>query len=438
MIRYIVSLPILAVCTTTIAQPVASNWSHDGANGFRNGRSGFPAATDNALQWSLQLPTGKAPQRANVVINSEGVLYVGNYSREDGRGVHAVSSEGNVLWHNDSITRVNGSGAVLADDSVVILSRGHAVHRISHNGVELWTVNPDVNSARDFFTSPLLDENGNIYACRQNSGMFALDSSGNVLWNASPTLNANVSPAMLPSGSIVYSGNDGVLRMVDRDGVEQWTFNTGDTLNHSSPAIGDDGTIYIGTLNEGLYAISADGSLLWHKPNIDGVNGRPAISSDGNIIVSGRNSTLWVLNTDGDVLWNFSAGLSTNWVYSSPVVDSDGNIYASLDTSTLFAFRDNGVALFAYIADSPITCQPALAANGTIYFTTTGATLYAVGTPLPCLADFSGDGNLDFFDVSAFLIYYQLGDLTADMNGDGSLDFFDVSEFLTLFVAGCP
>jgi hypothetical protein len=55
-----------------------------------------------------------------------------------------------------------------------------------------------------------------------------------------------------------------------------------------------------------------------------------------------------------------------------------------------------------------------------------------------CPADLTGDGTLNFFDVSAFLSAYASADLGADFNNDGSLNFFDVSAFLSLFNAGCP
>lgn len=55
-----------------------------------------------------------------------------------------------------------------------------------------------------------------------------------------------------------------------------------------------------------------------------------------------------------------------------------------------------------------------------------------------CPADFSGDGYLDFFDVSAFLTAFSLHDQTADFTDDGGFDFFDVSAFLQAFRAGCP
>jgi len=53
-------------------------------------------------------------------------------------------------------------------------------------------------------------------------------------------------------------------------------------------------------------------------------------------------------------------------------------------------------------------------------------------------ADFTADGTLDFFDISAFLSALGNGDIEADLNNDGVLDFFDISAFLTLFGQGCP
>lgn len=56
----------------------------------------------------------------------------------------------------------------------------------------------------------------------------------------------------------------------------------------------------------------------------------------------------------------------------------------------------------------------------------------------PCPADLNGDGVLDFFDVSAFLIAFNAMDPIADFNNDGFFDFFDVSSFLVSYQAGCP
>jgi hypothetical protein len=55
-----------------------------------------------------------------------------------------------------------------------------------------------------------------------------------------------------------------------------------------------------------------------------------------------------------------------------------------------------------------------------------------------CPPDLNGDGELNFFDVSAFLNAYSAQDPIADFTNDGQFDFFDVSGFLNSFNTGCP
>ncbi len=71
-------------------------------------------------------------------------------------------------------------------------------------------------------------------------------------------------------------------------------------------------------------------------------------------------------------------------------------------------------------------------------FTLRGGFWAGVNSDLPCPADLTGDGVLNFFDVSAFLTAFNNHAPLADFTGDGNYNFFDVSLFLQSFVAGCP
>lgn len=55
-----------------------------------------------------------------------------------------------------------------------------------------------------------------------------------------------------------------------------------------------------------------------------------------------------------------------------------------------------------------------------------------------CPVDLNNDGELNFFDVSAFIVGYSAGDLAMDFNNDGDLNFFDVSAFIVAYTNGCP
>lgn len=74
---------------------------------------------------------------------------------------------------------------------------------------------------------------------------------------------------------------------------------------------------------------------------------------------------------------------------------------------------------------------------GTVFVSGT-ATLVASAPAPDCRADLTNDGELDFFDVSAFLQGLTTNDLCSDYNVDGAWDFFDVSAFLSDLGAGCP
>ena len=47
-------------------------------------------------------------------------------------------------------------------------------------------------------------------------------------------------------------------------------------------------------------------------------------------------------------------------------------------------------------------------------------------------------GELDFFDVSAFVSLFSESNPSVDFTGDGEFDFFDVSDFLAMYQSGCP
>jgi len=57
--------------------------------------------------------------------------------------------------------------------------------------------------------------------------------------------------------------------------------------------------------------------------------------------------------------------------------------------------------------------------------------------PPSCPADFNCDGDLNFLDISQFLVSFASGDLVADLVADGTLNFLDVSEFISVFGKGC-
>jgi outer membrane protein assembly factor BamB len=67
----------------------------------------------------------------------------------------------------------------------------------------------------------------------------------------------------------------------------------------SSPAIGSDGTVYVGSLDNKLYAINGKtGVKLWEFETGRPVPSSPAIGSDGTVYVGSVDNKLYAIKTD--------------------------------------------------------------------------------------------------------------------------------------------
>jgi outer membrane protein assembly factor BamB len=117
----------------------------------------------------------------------------------------------------------------------------------------------------------------------------------------------------------------------------------------SSPAIGSDGTVYVGSRDKKLYAINPkSGVKLWEFATRGPiVRSSPAIGSDGTVYVGSDDKKLYAINgKTGVKLWEFETG---DWVSSSPAIGSDGTVYVGSRDNKLYAIKTKSKGL----ANSP-------------------------------------------------------------------------------------
>ena len=98
------------------------------------------------------------------------------------------------------------------------------------------------------------------------------------------------------------------LYAFNADGTVKWSYSTG-SFSQSSPVIGSDGTIYVGTIG-GVFAIGSDGTLKWSYTSIS-ANTTPVIDSDGTLYV-GTSAGLYAFN---DYVANYSYVVGSNPLY---------------------------------------------------------------------------------------------------------------------------
>ena len=113
---------------------------------------------------------------------------------------------------------------------------------------------------------------------------------------------------------------------------------------NSSPAIGSDGTVYVGSQDNKLYAINGKtGVKLWEFETGGFVRSSPAIGSDGKVYVGSWDLKLYALNgKTGEKLWEFATG---SFVSSSPAIGSDGTVYVGSSDKKLYAIKTDSKGL---------------------------------------------------------------------------------------------
>ena len=80
---------------------------------------------------------------------------------------------------------------------------------------------------------------------------------GTVLWEFETGDEVRSSPAIGSDGTVYVGGDDKLYAINGKNGVKLWEFITGGYV-WSSPAIGSDGTVYIGSYDYKLYAIKTN------------------------------------------------------------------------------------------------------------------------------------------------------------------------------------
>jgi len=183
------------------------------------------------------------------------------------------------------------------------------------------------------------------------------------------------SPAIGADGTIYLGAEDGKLYAVNADGTQQWAFAMNDAADYSSPAIGSDGTIYVGSLDCCLYAVNPDGTQQWLFPTLGIIESSPVIGADGTIYIGSSDGLLYAINPDGTEKWAFTAGGS---IESFPALGTDGTIYVGADDGKLYAINPDGTQKWAFTTGGYIWSSPAVGTDGTIYVGSEDGKLYAV------------------------------------------------------------
>merc|ERR1719456_529858 len=114
------------------------------------------------------------------------------------------------------------------------------------------------------------------------------------------------SPAVSSDGSVFVGTSSGQFVRVSSTGTRTWDKFTGPVS--ASASFGVDGTIYFGSQDKSLYAMTQAGALKWKFSTQSPLVGAALVTSDGRIVFGSRDGSVYALNSDGQQQWKFTTG----------------------------------------------------------------------------------------------------------------------------------
>mgnify|MGYP002681856913 CR=1 FL=1 len=204
-------------------------------------------------------------------------------------------------------------------------------------------------------------------------GGYAIPSRVELAWSYETASAVYSSPAIGPDGGVyVGSGDyqkvgayDNQIYALTSEGALKWSYLTRSNIK-SSPAVAADGKVYVGSDDNRLYAFGTEGSLAWSYETGDNVRSSPAIGPDGTVYFGSTDNTFYALKSDGSPAWSHTISEA---IYCSPAVStSDGRVFVGNHNWIFFAFKPAGGVSWSYESTHFATySSPAIDEDGTVY-----------------------------------------------------------------------
>ena len=323
---------------------------------------------------SLRVTTGPA------LSTSEWPKFRGGVTNT-GQGIGPVAL-GTLKWSYTVRKGINSSAVIGSDGTIYVggdvAARG--LMAFKPDGTLKWTfaTGSDFINGLDTISSPAVATDGSVYIA-SGDRLFSVNADGSFRWSRQLDGPIPSSPTIGSDGTVYVGTYGGKLYAVASSGKVRWAFNAGNII-YSSPAIATDGTVYIGTgvtfsPNPGkLIAVNIDGTKKWEFTAGGAVASSPAIGADGTVYAGSSDGHLYAVSSAGSLTWKLKTGAVIN---SSPAVATDGTIYVGSGFN-LIAVNPAGTKQWSFGTGGNVDSSPAITKEGTVYVGSADGSVYAV------------------------------------------------------------
>lgn len=230
-------------------------------------------------------------------------------------------------------------------DLVFISSLDRKLYALDSQGQRKWTF----KTADLVLSSPATTIDGSVYIAAKNGLLYAVNRSGIRKQNWESPFDAvqkiDSSPKIDTSNTIYIPTKVGKFLAINPNKTTKWVYRSNDTFQNSTPEFSTDfQTLYIGGSNGTLHAIRTMDPLpsgmtrhKWRKPLCDKITASPAVGPDGTVYIGCWNGKLLAVTPSGRLRWAFRTG---HPILSTPRVGNNRTVYIGSDSKWFYAIKD--------------------------------------------------------------------------------------------------
>lgn len=232
----------------------------------------------------------------------------------------------------------------------------------------------------DSATGPCLTKQGHVFLT-DGKNLVRVNPNGDQAWSRPLAKWTHFQPAARPDGGAVCAAQGKGLTSFDPDGTESWTWGKDLEISSISPAVGDDGSVYVCAKQKDphqnfVVALNPDGSERWRANVSMHSSAPPVLHADGRVSVRLDDNHIASVDAAGNLLWEKE--IRNEWVQSRPTAAPDGSVLVGARSGKIFRVDAKGNTEELFEAIGEIRGAPKVYGDGKIYFTTMSGMVYCV------------------------------------------------------------
>jgi outer membrane protein assembly factor BamB len=294
--------------------------------------------SDGTKKWTFQA-AGSAIA-SSPTIAEDGTIYFGTMGLADegGSRVYAVNSDGSEKWFFQTGHHVISSPAIGEDGTIFIGSGDKFFYAINPDGSLKWKYETD-----NVIKAPAsIGKDGTVYIRSWDDYLYAFNpNDGTVIWKTELYSGYDGCPAIGNDGTIYMGGTERIYAL-NPDGSIKWETLVGEDkyAHKSSIALSSEDNIYVGicltdTAGGEIISLNLNGQILWRKTIANKwVFSSPSIGSDGTVYIG--SSSYRIDLTPYGILYAIKDNVQNN-PPSPPVIT--GETYGKLDNVYEYKFK---------------------------------------------------------------------------------------------------